>query len=1035
MVKRKKGLWITALLSSAVLALGTGVGIMAVADEGNAAAPETLQERAALGETVTIPEYFVELNGETVKATVQIVAPSGAIYAGSKFVANEAGEYIIQYLINGEIVDTDSCMVAIGSADLFSVNALASIDGIRDYNATDYTLVDEATGQTCWTTNAADRGVAIDVQNGATVTFEHEIDMRNRTKYDVLFAGMIEAKVQGEADLSQMILTFTDVEDENTYFKVTITDGIADGVMSHKRDALVYINAGANGQMSGGMNHGKKQFETTSIYGTDAIGTFRGKEYIGNRDHSIRLYYDSAENALYTLRYEQVELIADFDDPTIFQTTVWDGFKSGKAKLSVSFAEVKERGATVIFREIDGIRLDSEEIVDNGAPILSVDLQGESKAPNAVLGTEYSVFPYVVDDFYDANVKVSVTVSHESTSGVTTDVSVVDGKFMTSKLGKYTIRYVAKDYSGNTASQEYSFDCIATAEAIKLTGVWEDFSGEVFKEVEIPTSLDVRAYGGCGDLRLEMHAFDPNGVEIDVADGSFYPDQIGTYTVIYRATDYFGSYAEEELKIEIAGNNETLFLNGIVLPEILIAGFDYTIPEIFAKACADGAVVDCKIAYLVNGEELSSRAFTASGEQAVIECRAYTTDSSSYQSIQKTITVIDGQLGKEQAPYFYDKSGAISVVETMDTVDLTTEADSTVTFANKLKGDGFTLGVSYDAKTAKFLSFNVILCDALDTAKTITLKFAITADGVSVTTPYGQATAFTSAGGKFEMNFYPDSGLITDSDGVVIAAALKDDAGNALNGFEEGLYARFGFNGVYGESKISLSKLNNQPLGYRTTYEDEKGDSKGPEVQLWNELATKVNADEEVTIFGCDAYDVLNQVESTTVKVQAPSGETVIEETDANKNLTLRVTECGYYKVTYTAYDKAGQRTRVVRNIRVVDAHKPTLEVDFEDMQKSVGKKVSLPDVEVSDDTGIVYYDIFLSLPTSEMRLLYHYENIEGEVTKTSYLSKDDDNYPNSFKASNTSFILEMEGKYVLTVMAYDASYNITTQSFTIIAK
>lgn len=1036
MVKRKKGLWITALLSSAVLALGTGVGIMAVADEGDVAAPETLQESAVLGETVEIPEYFVEIGGEKVKAAAQIVAPSGDIYAGSKFVANEAGKYVIQYLVNGEIVETDSCMVTVGAADLFSVNALATIDGIRDYNATNYTLVNETTGQSWWTPNADDRGVAIDVQNGATVTFEHEIDMRNRTKYDLLFAGMIEAKEQGEADLSQMILTFTDVEDENTYFKVTITDGVADGVMSYKRDALVYISAGANGQMSGGMNHGKKQFETTNIYGTDAIGTFRGKEYIGNRDHSIKLYYDSAENALYTLRYEQVELVADFDDPTVFQTTVWDGFKSGKAKLSVSFAEVKDRGASVIFREIDGIRLDSEEIIDNGAPTLSVDLQGESKAPNAVLGTEYSLFPYVVDDFYDANVKVSVTVSHTSTSGVTTDVSVIDGKFVTNKLGKYTIRYVARDYSGNETAQEYSFNCIPTAEAITLTGIWEDFSGEVFQKVEIPTSLDVRAHGGCGDLRLEIHAFAPDGVEIDVADGAFYPDQIGTYKIVYRATDYFGNYAEEELKIEIIGNDETLFLNGIVLPEILIAGFDYTIPEIFAKACADDAVVDCKIAYLVNDADVTSnRTFTATGTEAVVECRAYTADSSSYQSIYKTIVVIDGQLGKEQAPYFYDKSGAISVVETIDTVDLTTNADSVVAFANKLKGESFTLGVSYDAGTAKFLSFDVILCDALDSAKTVTLKFAITADGVSVTVPYGQATAFTAAGGKFEMNFYPGSGLVTDSEGVAIAVASKDDAGNALNGFEEGLYAKFGFNGVYGESKISFSKLNNQPLGYRTTYEDEKGDSKGPEVQLWGELVTKVDAGAEVTIFGCDAYDVLNQVESATVKVVSPSNATVLEETAADQNRALVVTECGYYKVTYTAYDKAGQRTRVVRNIRVVDSKTPTLSVDFEDMTKGVGKKVSLPDVEVSDDTGIVYYDIFLSLPTSEMRLLYHYENDNGEVTKTSYLSKDNAFYPSSFKGSDTSFILEMEGKYVLTVMAYDASHNITIQSFTIIAK
>ena len=147
------------------------------------------------------------------------------------------------------------------------------------------------------------------------------------------------------------------------------------------------------------------------------------------------------------------------------------------------------------------------------------------------------------------------------------------------------------------------------------------------------------------------------------------------------------------------------------------------------------------------------------------------------------------------------------------------------------------------------------------------------------------------------------------------------------------------------------------------------------------------------------------------------------------------MSECGYYKVTYTAYDKAGQRTRIVRNIRVVDSQAPTLEVDFEDMEKSVGKKVSLPDVKVSDDKGIVYYDIFLSLPTSEMRLLFHYENIEGEESETSYLSKDDANYPDSFKASNSSFILEMEGKYVLTVMAYDESYNVTMQSFTIMVR
>ena len=104
MKKRKKSLWITTLLSSAILALGAGVGIMATADEGEKTPPATLQERAAIGETVEIPEYFVDDNGVSVKAAVQIVTPSGETYVGTKFVASEAGKYIVQYLVDGKIV-------------------------------------------------------------------------------------------------------------------------------------------------------------------------------------------------------------------------------------------------------------------------------------------------------------------------------------------------------------------------------------------------------------------------------------------------------------------------------------------------------------------------------------------------------------------------------------------------------------------------------------------------------------------------------------------------------------------------------------------------------------------------------------------------------------------------------------------------------------------------------------------------------------------------------------------------------------------
>ena len=170
---------------------------------------------------------------------------------------------------------------------------------------------------------------------------------------------------------------------------------------------------------------------------------------------------------------------------------------------------------------------------------------------------------------------------------------------------------------------------------------------------------------------------------------------------------------------------------------------------------------------------------------------------------------------------------------------------------------------------------------------------------------------------------------------------------------------------------------------------------------------------------------------STTVKVVSPSGQDVVAETNADKDITFKTTEKGTYRVYYFSYDSEGNRTRIGKNIRVLDSVAPTLTVEFENKTMKVGKTVTLPKVTVSDDSEMVYYDIFLSLPNSEMRLLYHYE----DGVATSYLDKGNTRYPASFKVSSTKFKLEQKGKYVLTVMAYDEQYNLSMQSFTIIAK
>lgn len=1022
MKKNKKNIILTVLLSAAFTAL-TCAGIIAVADgtpQAGLSAP--LTEKVGVGDTVEIPAYYAEKDGKTVLAQANVLFPSGITYAGTKFTAKEAGRYTVSYSLDGKIIHTEYCTAILSAEDMFSVNALATIDGIAQY---------------AYTENAAHKGVAVNVKSGGEITFEHEIDVSKATKDDLLFSAIIEPKKQGEADMDQMILKLTDVEDENSYLKITLTDGGYDGVCPSYQ---TYINAGANGQTAGGYEG--ERWVTQTIYGASVLASFRADMYNGLSNYAIKLFYDAGENALYASYFDidgTMRKVADFDDPVIFKNTVWSGFESGKAKLTVSFSGVTPEGGRVIFNEIGGINLTNTEIVDSEAPTLAIDLQGESKAPNAKLGTEYKVFPYIVEDFFDTNVKVSVSVTHENVStGKVTDVSVKDGKFLTDKLGKYTIKYVATDYSGNQTEQAVSFNCVAQADEIVITGIGGDYAATAFERVEIPYYDSVRAYGGFGELNLTITAKDPDLQEITLENGGFVPEKLGEYRIIYCATDYYGTQFTKTLNISVQANEEILFQNDIALPDLLIAGFHYNIPQVYAKTCYGGKAVDCKTEYWINGAKLDGAVLTASGERMEIECRAYAEGSSKYGSVFKTVTVVDGQNGKDQTAYFYDPTGRVSVAENKEAVVLTASANGAVEFANMLKGSAFSLGVKYYAHQVKMDAFNVILRSAENAEKSVTLRLELSAKGVKITTPFGSTADFPVGTvndeigelKSFQLKFYSESGLICDANNTAVTYVLQDDTGKEFTGFGDGVYAKMTFEGARGENVLSLTSLNNQSFGYRSDNPEDGADKTAPEMEILGELATKAKVGEKVKIYAARAYDVLSQVTLLTVRVQAPSGKIVLNG-NADKDYEIQVDESGYYKIVYTAKDSAGRQKNETKNIRVVDSVAPTLSVNFADATKSVGDKVEIPKITVSDDSGVVYYDVFLSFPNTEMRLLAHYDN--GEIT--SYLDASDDTYPDSFKVSKTAFKLEMKGKYTLIVMAYDEGFNTTKTSFTITVK
>lgn len=970
-------------------------------------------ETVAIGEVVQVPDYYYNSK----KATANVITPNGTVISGSKFMVEEGGRYVVEYIVDNTVVYTEDCVAMMSASHMFSVNALASVEGIREYK---YQESEEF------------KGVAVNVKAGASVQVNREIDVTSLTKHNVLFEATVEPRQKGAADFKQMVVTLTDAEDSSSYIRIMITDGHADAASPKY---VVFISAAANGQTSGGYNYGKNPpyFQFKDIYGTDIVSSFRAETMeSGYSQHSVVLRYDYEENALYTNYVDGQRLVADFDDPVVFGGNVWDGFASGKAVLNVSFTDVKEEGGVVIFNQVAGIPLQKELIEDSVAPDLVVDLGGESKAPNSLLGTNYTIFPCTVKDFFDSNVKVSTSVVYENMfSGAVSDVLVQNNSFVTDKLGRYTIRYTATDYSGNQSVEEVSFDCIAAAEDITLTNIPEDFTVGVFDVVSVPKNYQVRAFGGNGRLTVTSKVIDPEGEEVAFNNATFIPQKLGKYKVIYTATDYYGAFATATLNVWVEANSNTLFMNDIELPKLLVSGFEYTIPEVSAKSCYNGQVVTCTTEYFVNGVKLDdTRTFTAEGGQAEVVCRALA-NGTVCSEISKLATVVNAQQGKDKAAYFYSADGKMTVEETLLSVDLMASEDSFVEFANSLKGSDFALGVNYLAEDVKFGSFNIILTDAVNSDVSVTLKLIMTDLGVKITTPYGETLDFPSADGYFKLTFDGESGIITDANGSSVTVVNKDDAEKDFVGFGDTIYAKFAFKDVYSASKISLSMLNNQSLGFRSENEDEIGDSKGPEIIVLGDLPVKVSLGSKFTVYAAEAYDVLSQALAPTISVQSPSGMVIVTERPADQDIVVDANEVGLYRVIYTAYDSQGKRTRNGQLINVYDSVAPTLDVTFSDMVKRVGETIALPTFTASDDSGKVYCDVFLSLPSSEMRMLIHSE--DGVVT--SYLNAEDRKYPASFKVSDNEFKLETKGKYVLTFMAYDDNYNLTMKSFTITVK
>jgi len=1026
-MKRKK------LLTSIIAALATltvgvfGTILVASAMETPPSVAE-IPATACIGEQFDIPEYFHEVNGERVKADVRVVAPNGTVYSREKLNIEQIGKYTVQYLVKGQVVSTVSCVALRRSTEMFSVNKYAQIQGIETYPY--------AQGETF-------SGVQAKVGVGAEITFERELDMTARKKDEVLLQMLVSPSKQGERDFGQLILTFTDVENEDVTMTVVASDGNLDSVSG---SAHSYVRASGDGQTSYGREYkgGQWTYSSTSIYGSPAPFSFEGTQGVIT-DYALNLCYDSEENALYLKNganhfYGEPYLVVDFDDVALYGTNVWNGFPSGKAKLSVNFDRFVNESGYVIFSEIDGIDLAQEKIVDNEAPSISIDLKGEEKAPNSYKGATYSIFSATAKDFFDTDCRLTTEVKYNDLLGEEWyDVPVKNGVFITDKVGKYEIRYFAEDLSGNVSDTSLSFYCFNRAEEIAISVKDEEITANVFETVALTSIEEVRAFGGNGKLDIALTVLAPDSAEVDVVNNCFTPEQIGRYTIKYVATDYFGMTGTKECSLLVSGVAEPIFTKEIILPEVLIAGFEYNLPTAIAKLCENDEVKDANVKVFLDNEEIDYK-FTVPGgkDSIVIEYRAYAADGTTYVPFTKTIPVVDGQKGKAQAAYFYNADGNVTATQEKNAIKLSVEDNGSVFFANELNRNSFLLNVSYQAGKANFSAMTAVLSDSLDGNKKVSFKISFTPLGLNVTVPGGNTAGFAmrmdTEASYFTLSYDNKLRSVSDIEGNSLFTVSKDDNGNAFAGFTNGVYMTLKFDGVKTDSEISLTTLNNQALGYKNSESEPIGDTVAPQVVINGEFKKRCQQGETITVFTADAFDVLGQVESLTLSVYAPDNTCLLNRVSTDKDYTVKLDKTGRYRIIYEAMDCYGNSKGGSSGTNVIslDAVAPTLTVNGTlKTTYKVGDTISLPTYTVNDDSSKVNVDIFLELPNSEVRLLVSF--MDGKTV--SYLSAQNGAYPNSFKVDENTFRLETAGKYKLTYFAYDNTYNYVMQTieFTVV--
>ena len=895
-------------------------------------------ESVGLNDTIDIPKANVLFDEETVLAEHYVEFPDGRVNYGERVKLDVCGDYKLVYFVehNGKVYTEERKFTVEynNSSDFTLISGEASF--ISEANSPEYIP------------NAKYQGISVSAKDGATFKYNKVIDLNDNDKNTRLFEFLWTPVTSGLAEFRELYVTLRDYFDSNNYVVFHFYSDAAVGypastsLSAYAHCQKVYKNTYKNslsGTSSGYIN-GKLAVPTGVIL------DYSSKEVIG---------MPAANTTSSPLS------ICDLDGQldSLSGGDAWNGFSSGLATLEIRVSGVTGT-ANFLITAIDGQEFTSKanseisEIMCSGVYTFGYD-----KMPDGVAGKSYPIPQAVISsNIYGVLPITRTLVLFNMEEGI----PVIDNRFSTQKEGVYYVCYQAISPLGNKKDLFVRIN-VGKTSANEITYNFDQrIKEQVNANNDAVAFYDGDISGGYGNLVVEK-SVKYNGKEVAICKDSefdyFLLQGCGEYDLQVKVVDFINNEKVFTKRITAYSDNGEVVFSNPVIPEKIVSGTTFIIPEV--KAVKDGELLSVETK--INGNKVSG-SYTVSNENELVleylagnECLSY---SISVTEKKQTVGMLVDYFNTQSQSYF-----------TKDGIVFEDFSEFDVSFVNALPKGSLSVSLSCLEQKTNFRELKVVFTDALNANNSfyVSIKNMGEALLLGVNGQDTEQTVSFESVINIGYDSYSNSVLFGAAQEKLCSVTLRSDD-IPFDGFMgEYVYFSVQVTGVDGASAVEINKIANQGIA------DIEEDETVPLVLLPDNvpITAKIVYGEEYVIPNIIGYDVITGLCNCSVSIMAPDYSVISDKAIKDK---VVFNQFGVYYVNYSVEDGNGCAKQFSLSIYVMDTESPSiLLINGYAQTAKVGEEVKIAMVEVSDNDEIanVYTYVFnkdghlLGVPIKDM--------------------------------------------------------------------